>query len=125
MPYAYTRKLNAATGDVEFDATRSSWTEGHPATEVVVRVFRTPKGSAARDPDEGIDLTGIDLGNPNAKSVVDRRMRAALAKYVGMGLFAIVSLDVEIQGEAVLWAMVIRDPREGVLPILRNTFRGF
>jgi hypothetical protein len=122
MPYAYCRKLDPATGDVVFDRTRSSWTQGHPATEVALRALRTMKGSAARDPNEGIDLTDIDLGSPNASAVVERRINDALAKYVRMGLFSIVDLKVDIVGDAAIWHLVIRDPREGELPPLEGTF---
>lgn len=112
MPYAYARQLDPATGEVVFDQTRSSWAEGHPATEIAVRALRTPIGTAQRDPTYGLDLTGIDPSSKSAAAQIERAIRNCLDRFVKLGLFAILSCAAEIHGNTTFAVLEIQDPRE-------------
>jgi hypothetical protein len=117
--YARSRRLDPVTGEYVFDEAANRLERGHPGAERLVRLLRTRKGRAARDPNYGIDLDGLENDSPNAPAVAAQRVRAAVAPYIAAGIYRSVAVTVERTGgsggePARLMVLVeFVDPRDG------------
>ena len=107
--YAIARQLDPATGDVVLLG--STWANGSPLTEIVVRVLRTAKGTYLPDQAFGLDLSALNKASPNAPAVLEKAIRNALAFLVRQGLLTNLQVTVERQGTALAFQVAFTDPR--------------
>lgn len=90
------------------------------ASALVAFVLTTPLGSCGADPTLGLDLTGLDAGALNARATFNLRVTSALDRYVRAGRLADVRVTSEVQGDALVFEVSFRDPREQT----SQTFKG-
>lgn len=110
--YAFSPALDPLTGDVKFSQTRSSWTEGQPLVEKVIRCLRTPKGSALRDPTYGVDAGAFENARENAPAEAEAAIRAALQRFISRGELTDLAVEVEAQGTSLVFEVRFKDPRD-------------
>jgi phage baseplate assembly protein W len=111
--YAYSRKLDPLTGDYPFDTNKGTWIAGHPMAERIHRCLRTPRGSAMRDPDYGLDTSQLDNARPNAESLLKNAIVRALDRYVKAGLLKTQpTVTTEKQGNLILYEVRFLDPQD-------------
>lgn len=108
--YAVTRALNAGTGDTLMSG--SNWKAGVPATEVVLRILRTQRGSYAPDVTFGRDFSIIDKLGPQTPALWQAETQRALAAIVQNGLIAELVVEVQSTGKSTLLESIsFIDPR--------------
>lgn len=114
-PYAFSRRMDAMTGDAIFDASRRSWALGAPLAERVLRCLRVERGQALRDPSYGVDWSPAENARTNSSVAAKQAISVALKRFVDRG--EIVDLVVEVSttdaagGKAFLFKIAFRDPR--------------
>jgi hypothetical protein len=74
--YAACRKLDPGKGDYVFAGT--TWAQGSPMVEIVVRGLRTPRGRYLPDPTWGVDLSNVNKLLPTAAA----SLRAAILQFL-------------------------------------------
>lgn len=112
--YAYTRDLDGGTGDVKFNASAETWSEGQPMTVAALTTLRTPKGRCLVDPDLGVDWDRVDALSQNAAATGRRIILDAFKRYVDAGLVRDVTADVEVDPSLgrLLYSVSFYDVRE-------------
>ena len=97
MSYAIAESISAATGEVQWDATRNTWREAvSPATELVVIALRTQLGACPTMPDLGVDWNGVNKLSTDAPARADAAVRAGLKRYVDSGAIADLQVRVDV-----------------------------
>lgn len=111
MSYAITRTLDPNTGLFELDADGREWAEGQPATELVVRALRTPRGSCPLDPTYGIDTSSFSRAWPNVAVRVTAAITEALAFLTRPGRITNVTVTVQTERDRLFYEVRFVDPR--------------
>ncbi len=111
MTYAITRTLDPNTGLFELDDDGREWAEGQPATELVVRVLRTPRGSCPLDPSYGIDTTAFARAWPNVAARVTAAITEALAFLTRTARITNVTVTVQTERDRLFYEVRFIDPR--------------
>jgi hypothetical protein len=113
-PYAFSRQMDAMTGDAVFDEDRRSWALGAPLAERVLRCLRTTKGTAGRDPSYGMDWSTVDNARTNAAVAAKQAIKNALQRFVDRGVLAQLVVETDVvntsDGKAFLFKVSFRDP---------------
>lgn len=95
MSYAIAESISAATGEVQWDATRNTWLLAEsPATERVVIALRTQLGACPVMPTLGVDWASVNKLSTDAPARAEAAVRAGLRRYVDSG--AITNLTVRV-----------------------------
>lgn len=130
------RAFDWSTGDVLIDA-GGRWREAEPEGERIAFVLATQLGECGYDATLGVDWATLDAGSPSVLREAERRIRAALERYVRRGRFTLARVVCSrIGAEGIAWeveyvvrgrAYVIRtsalrvlDRRELVEPEVNN-----
>lgn len=106
--YSYTPALDPGTGD--WKAGRPG---GQPATEAVLLLLRTQRGSYAPDPDYGVDFGLIQKRAPNTAALWQAEVRRALARLDRAGLVRDVAVTVDAPAASgrLFYSVEFTDPR--------------
>lgn len=97
MSYAIAESISAATGEVQWDATRNTWRLAEsPATERVVIALRTQLGSCPTMPDLGVDWASVSKLSTDAPARADAAVRAGLRRYVDTGAITDLTVRVDV-----------------------------
>lgn len=107
VPYA--RRLDPVTGDVVFDPARSSWATGSPLAEVALRLLRTPRGSAARDPSYGVDWARLENARDDAGATAVQVIERAFDRWVRRREVRDLRVAAEVRGQALFLRVEFRD----------------
>ncbi len=111
MTYAITRTLDPNTGLFELDDDGREWAEGQPATELVVRALRTPRGSCPLDPTYGIDTSSFARAWPNVAARVTTAIGEALAFLTKPGRITGLTVTVKAERDRLFYEVRFTDPR--------------
>lgn len=120
--YAITRKLDANTGLFELDTDGREWAAGEPATELVVRALRTPRGSCPLDPTYGIDVTAFARAWSNVGARVTAAIAEALAFLTRSGRIASLTVTVQTERDRLFYEVTFVDPRSRVTSVVPGSF---
>lgn len=82
------RAFDWGVGDVQIDE-GGRWIEGDPEGERIAFVLSTQLGECGYDPTLGVDWASLDAGSPSVLREAERRIRAALDRYVRRGRFTL------------------------------------
>ncbi len=97
MTYAITRARSPVTGEVLFDDRRATWRVApSPATEVVLIILRTPRGSCLVDPTRGVDYSRINKLRTDAPATARAAVTEALQSVVTAGLIRDVRVEARV-----------------------------
>ncbi len=97
------RAFDWSTGDVKIDQ-GGQWVQGEAEGERIAFVLATQLGECGYDPTLGVDWATLDAGSPNVLREAERRIRAALDRYVRRGRFTLVRVVCSRLGaEGVSW----------------------
>jgi len=115
--YGYTPALSPRSGDW---ATGPDRPAGAPATEAVLLVLRTQRGSYVPDPDFGVDFGIVQKSAPNTTVLWEAEVRRALAGLVARGWIGDLRVTVDSpSGGRLIYTIDFRDLRSGerVVPL--------
>lgn len=82
------RAFDWGAGDVLIDE-GGHWIEGEPEGERIAFALCTQLGECGYDPTLGVDWATLDMGSPSVLREAERRVRAALDRYVRRGRFSL------------------------------------
>lgn len=111
MSYAITRRLDPNTGLFDLDTDGRDWAEGEPATELVIRALRTPRGSCPLDPEYGLDVSSLDRVWPNLAARVTTAIGDALAFLTRTRRITDLRITVQTERDRLAYAVRFYDPR--------------
>lgn len=83
------RAFDWGVGDVQIDQ-GGQWIEGEPEGQRIAFVLSTQLGECGYDTTLGVDWASLDAGSPSVLREAERRIRAALDRYVRAGRFTLV-----------------------------------
>jgi len=109
--YAVTRKLDPATGQWVLDADGRTYARGQPATELVVRALRTPRGSCPLDPTYGLDVSRLDRARPDLAVTAQSAITAALAFLTSAGRITDLRVTASAERDRLVYSVDFYDPR--------------
>lgn len=109
--YAVTRRLDPNTGLFDLDTDGRDWAEGEPATELVIRALRTPRGSCPLDPEYGLDTSALDRVWPNLAARVTVAINDALAFLTRTKRITDVRITVQTERDRCVYSVRFYDPR--------------
>lgn len=109
--YAHTRRLDPDTGEFALDDDGRTWDEGQPATELVVRALRTPRGSCPLWPEYGLDMTGLDVARTDVAAQVRVAVTDALAFLTRSNRITNLRVSVSVERDRLLYTVTFDDPR--------------
>lgn len=114
--YAYTPRVDPLTGQIT--AWGTDLRPGQPSAEMVALTLRTPLGSYAPDPDEGVDLSIVQSATQNVANVWKAEVERALARYVRNGVIRDLQVTVDLQSDGqLLYDVAFVDPRDTTQPV--------
>ena len=97
------RAFDWGVGDVQIDE-GGRWIEGDPEGECIAFVLSTQLGECGYDATLGVDWATLDAGSPSVLREAERRIRAALDRYVRAGRFTLARVTCSRLGvEGVVW----------------------
>lgn len=109
--YARTRRLDPDTGEFALDDDGRTWDEGQPATELVVRALRTPRGSCPLWPEYGLDMSGLDVARTDVAAQVRVAITDALAFLTRTSRITNLRVAVSVERDRLLYDATFNDPR--------------
>ena len=107
--YAVTRALDPGTGDIVMAG--PTWARGQPATEIVLRCLRTPRGRYIPDPTYGLDYSVLQKATSDKPSKLRAAIQDALSRFAKRGVIEPPQIAVQMAGAAVQADVTFVDPR--------------
>lgn len=107
--YAFTRSLDAGTGDVKLAG--GTWAAGLPSAEKIIRRLRSPRGRYLPDPTFGLDVRALQKAGPTAAKDVRAALLDAVAPLVTAGDIRVANLTITVTGTTVLYDLDFVDLR--------------
>lgn len=109
--YGYARAFDPNTGDVSFDASRSTWATHPPALQRVLIALRTPLGGCLLDPTLGCDWGRVQKAGPSAGATCRSVILAGLQPLVADGSIRDVKVKADLKGASLLYEVTYTDVR--------------
>lgn len=109
--YARTRKLDPNSGEFVLDEDGRTWAEGQPATELVVRALRTPRGSCPLWPEYGMDMTSLDVARTDVAAQARVAITEALVFLTRASRITNLRVSVSVERDRLLYTVMFDDPR--------------
>jgi hypothetical protein len=99
------RAFDWGAGDVQVDE-GGHYVEAEPEGERIAFTLCTQLGECGYDPTLGVDWATLDMGSPSVLREAERRVRAALERYVRRGRFTLARVECSRLGaEGLFWAV--------------------
>lgn len=121
---AITDAMDPGTGDLLLDASGSRPARGIPTVERVIRRLRTPRGQCPLDSAYGVDMSFVDKAYPDIVARWSAAVREALAPEVTAGAIDELTIDVDVDGSMLTYAVSFVDVRERARRTVSNLRAG-